>query len=264
MTPPDLPPRQVPRAPLTDVVPKRTLVIIAVVVVLAVLGTVIGIVLGGGDDDNAGGSEGGGGSRTVAGGSASAGTKEDKNGGTGSDDSGSDTAKAGGTTGTTPSGSATTAGGTGSDVSATEAGEAATTHEGGRYSIGLPKGWKFQSSDSAGDRFTGPDGQKLLVAWTTTPKDDPVADWKNQERYMERSQYKKIRIEAVDYRGWNTADWEFTYQDGGTKYRTIDRGFVVSDSQGYALMYTAKAAQWGSDLRESTWKTLTESFTPKK
>ncbi|GAB7103869.1 serine/threonine-protein kinase [Streptomyces phaeofaciens JCM 4814] len=262
MTPPDLPPRQVPRAPLTDVVPKRTLVIIAVVVVLAVLGTVIGIVLGGGGDDNAGGS--GGGAKTVAGGSASAGTKEDKNGGTGSDDSGSDTAKAGGTTGTTPSGSATTAGGTGSDVSATEAGEAATTHEGGRYSIGLPKGWKFQSSDSAGDRFTGPDGQKLLVAWTSTPKDDPVADWKNQERYMERSQYKKIRIEAVDYRGWNTADWEFTYQDSGTKYRTIDRGFVVSDSQGYALMYTAKAAKWGSDLRVSTWKTLTESFTPKK
>ncbi len=29
-------------------------------------------------------------------------------------------------------------------------------------------------------------------------------------------------------------------------------------------MYTAKAAEWGSELRESTWKTLTETFTPKK
>ena len=138
-----------------------------------------------------------------------------------------------------------------------------STHRGGRYSIGLPKGWKYQSGSAAGDRFTGPQGQKLLVAWTTTPKDDPVADWRNQERYMVRSQYKKIRIEAVDYRGWNTADWEFTYVDGGTEYRTIDRGFVVNSHAGYALMYTAEAAHWDDALRRDTWRTLTRSFEPK-
>ena len=49
----------------------------------------------------------------------------------------------------------------------------------------------------------------------------------------------------MDYRGWNTADWEFTYVEGGTKYRTIDRGFVVNDQLGYALMYTAKAVELG-------------------
>lgn len=80
---------------------------------------------------------------------------------------------------------------------------------------------------------------------------------------MVRSQYQKIRIEKVDYRGWNTADWEFTYTEGGTKYRTIDRGFVVNDHLGYALMYTAKAANWDSDLRKDTWKTLAKTFEPK-
>ncbi|MFE8011347.1 serine/threonine-protein kinase [Streptomyces antibioticus] len=268
MTPPDLPPRQVPRAPLTDVVPKRTLVIIAVVVALAVLGTVLALVLGGGDGDNAGGTANGGGARTVASGSASADTKDDEKGGTGTDGSASD----GSATGTTPGDDATVDSGTATDgstgateVSDTGKGGAVSTYKGGQgYSIGLPDGWKFESTGAAGDRFTGPDGQKLLVAWTSTPKGDPVADWRSQERYMTRSQYKKIRIEAVDYRGWNTADWEFTYQESGTKYRTIDRGFVVSDSQGYALMYTAKAAEWGSELRKSTWKTLTETFTPKK
>lgn len=131
------------------------------------------------------------------------------------------------------------------------------------YSIGLPKGWAFQSASAAGDRFTGPDGQKLLVAWTSTPKGDPVGDWKNQERYMVRSQYQKIRIGQVDYRGWNAADWEFTYVESGTKYRTIDRGFVVNDHLGYALMYTAKAANWGSELRKDTWQTLAKTFEPK-
>ncbi|WP_062640399.1 serine/threonine-protein kinase [Streptomyces maremycinicus] len=262
MTPPDLPPRPVPRAPLTDVVPKRTLVIIAVVVALAVLGTVLALTLGG-DDDTAGGAKDGGASRAVATGSAGADTKEDEDSGTRTDGSSSQSSRA--------SASAASPGSASGDTSApggagtAGAAEASTTHQGGQgYSIGLPAGWKYQSSDSAGDRFTGPDGQKLLVAWTTTPKGDPVADWKNQERYMTRSQYKKIRIAAVDYRGWNTADWEFTYTDGGTAYRTIDRGFVVNDGLGYALMYTAKSAAWGTELRQATWKTLTETFTPKK
>ncbi|MFG2572825.1 serine/threonine-protein kinase [Streptomyces sp. NPDC048481] len=256
MTPPDLPPRPVPRAPLTDVVPRRTLVIIAAVVLLAVLGTVLALTLGG-DDDKASGPKSGG--ATVAGTSPSAGTKEDESGGTRTGGSPSHSSSAPGSS----SGGASAAGGAGSEATAGED-KPATTHEGARYSIELPEGWKFTTQAQAGDRFTGPDGQKLLIAWTTTPKDDPVADWKNQERYMVRSHYKKIRIAPVDYRGWNTADWEFTYRDGGTAYRTVDRGFVVNDRLGYALMYTAKAAAWDTPVRETTWKTLAGTFTPKK
>ncbi|WP_416972438.1 serine/threonine-protein kinase [Streptomyces sp. 4F14] len=254
MEPPDLPARPVQRAPLTDVVPKRTLVIIAVVVVLAVIGTVLAVTLGGGDGNDS--SRGEGGKQAVAGGSV--GTKEDESGGTRTDGAAGETPAAGGTA---PSGGA----GTRVSPSASSADAAVSTYKGGQgYTIGLPAGWAFRTAGSAGDRFTGPDGQKLLVAWTSTPKDDPVADWTAQEKSMRRAQYRKIRIEAVDYRGWNTADWEFTYTESGTAYRTIDRGFVVDGSQGYALMYTAKAADWAGELRESTWAALTESFTPKK
>ncbi|WP_430382905.1 serine/threonine-protein kinase [Streptomyces sp. P10-4] len=270
----DLPPRPVPRAPLTDVVPKRTLVVIAVVVVLAVLGTVLAFALNGDD-----GESGNNGAKAVS--SAGASTKRDKDTGSGTDTGkrtdGTSTASVG-----TGAGSAPTAdsGESGSDDDADSHGDAessgsagpkdggsapvVSTRKGGQgYSIGLPKGWKYRSNGSAGDRYTGPGGQKLLVAWTGSPKDDPVADWKYQERYMVRSQYHKIRIEQVDYRGWNTADWEFTYVEGGTKYRTIDRGFVVNDHLGYALMYTAKSADWDGELRKDTWKTLTKSFEPK-
>ncbi|MER6417452.1 serine/threonine-protein kinase [Streptomyces sp. NPDC001137] len=261
--PPDLPPRPVPRAPITDVVPKRTLVIIAVVVVLAVIGTVLALTLGGGDDKSSNGGKHSGG-KAVASASAGSRTKEDTSGGSraGGGDSQSGSASA---DGSTPTNSPTASGGSaGAGGSSGDDGAGQTKYTGSQgYSIGLPKGWKYQSASSAGDRFTGPDGQKLLVAWTSTPKDDPVADWKNQERYMTRSQYRKIRIEQVDYRGWNTADWEFTYTESGTEYRTIDRGFVVNDHLGYALMYTAKAANWGSDLRKGTWQTLAGTFEPK-
>ncbi|WP_433919334.1 serine/threonine protein kinase [Streptomyces canus] len=262
--PPDLAPRPVPRAPLTDVVPRRTLVIIAVVVALAVLGTVLALTLGGDDNDGAKG----GGSKVTAGASAGADTKEDKSGGTRSDEATTasaspETGAGAGNTPSTEESGQSSEGSSGSGGSADD-GAVASTYQGGQgYSIGLPKGWKFQTSSSAGDRFTGPDGQKLLVAWTTTPKGDPVADWENQEQSMRRAQYTKIRIEKVGYRGWNAADWEFTYVDSGTKYRTIDRGFVVNGHLGYALMYTAKAANWGTELRKDSWHTLARTFEPK-
>ncbi|MFF7732648.1 protein kinase [Streptomyces sp. NPDC007984] len=260
--PPDLPPRPVPRAPLTDVVPRRTLLIIAVVVALAVIGTVLAIALSG-DDSGSKGASGKGGGKTVATASDGADTKGDKSDGTRTDGAETGPTSSGPGSDSTPtgqSGGSSDAGGSGGGKAAA----AESTHQGSQgYSIGLPKGWKYRSTGAAGDRFTGPGGQKLLVAWTSTPKGDPVADWRNQERYMVRAQYKKIRIEKVDYRGWNTADWEFTYTEGGVKYRTIDRGFVVGGKYGYALMYTAKAAGWGGDTRKETWRTLTQTFEPK-
>jgi tRNA A-37 threonylcarbamoyl transferase component Bud32 len=264
MSPPDLPPRPVPRAPLTDVVPRRTLAVIAVVVVLAVIGTVLALVLDGDDAGSKGARSGDG--RAAASSTASPGTKDDQDGGTRPDGSASKSARSSATAQDTPSaGAGATAGpDAGSKGSARDGTAAESTYRSGQgYTIGLPEGWKYQSSDAAGDRFTGPGGQKLLVAWTSTPRSDPVADWKNQERAMRRSQYQRIRIEQVDYRGWNTADWEFTYVQNGTRYRTIDRGFVVDDRLGHALMYTAKAADWGSELRKKTWRTLTGTFEPK-
>ncbi|WP_174673905.1 MULTISPECIES: serine/threonine-protein kinase [Streptomyces] len=264
----DLPPRPAPRAPLTDVVSKRTLAIVSVVVVLAVLGAVLVIVLGGGK-----GTSGKSGRNGGAGAAASAGASTKRDESTPGAGSGAQADGAGSTSAST--GSASDAA---MDVSASGSADASSTpgskgsggapvvstRQGSQgYSIGLPEGWKYQATDGGGDRYTGPAGQKLLIGWTSTPKDDPVADWQNQERGMVRAQYKKVRIEKVDYRGWNTADWEFTYVDGGTKYRTIDRGFVVGGRYGYALMYTAKAANWDTALRKDSWKTLQTSFEPK-
>ncbi|MFI0238841.1 protein kinase [Streptomyces sp. NPDC016845] len=271
-----------PKASITDVVPRRTLVIIAAVVALVVLGVILAVSLGGGDEDKAGGTKGGD-KAASAGTTGSAGAGDgkdtDADSGKGSDkdsDKGSDKGSdkdgnaSGGKEPGDDKGSATASSGAGSGSGqggspgsdGTDPDAKTYKHSQG-FEIDLPKGWKYVSTDSAGARFRGPDAQKLLVGWTSTPKSDPVADWKNQESGMRRSQYDRIRIAAVDYRGWNTADWEFTYVDGGTKYRSVDRGFVVSGSLGYGLMYTAKDADWSGEQRKTTWKTFTESFTPK-
>ncbi|WP_055527584.1 serine/threonine-protein kinase [Streptomyces graminilatus] len=271
--PPDLPPRSAPRAPLTDVVPKRTLVIVVVVVAVIVLGVVLALVLGG--DKSTDGSAGGakrGDDKVTSASSASARTKKDErdkkgNGKGAGEGAHADGGQSADVTKGTGTGSGTAAGsGNSPRTSASASGGSAGVSpymSGQGFSIGLPEGWKYESTGAAGARFAGPGGQKLLVGWTSTPKSDPVADWTNQEQYMTRSQYDRIRIAKVNYRGWNTADWEFTYTEGGTRYRSVDRGFVVDDQLGYGLMYTAKASNWDSGLRKETWRTFTETFEPK-
>src|SRR5690606_4050900 len=130
------------------------------------------------------GAKGSAGDRTVTSGNPSADTRNDESGGTRNDGTHPD-GKATGSAGS-GSGSGTSDPGTGAggpDGSAgDEGGTSATkTYKGSQgYPIGLPEGWTFQTPGAAGDRFTGPDGQKLLIGWTTTPKDDPVADWTKQ------------------------------------------------------------------------------------
>ncbi len=275
--PPGVSPRVPPKASLTDVVPRRTLVIVSVVAVLAVLGTVLAFALTSGDDSGSGGDSKGGDKAASSG--ASTGGGQDKDGKDTGKDAGKDTGKGSGSGDDKEQGQGQGADpGKGSDSDSDEGkghdpsqddgkepqdGAASTYEHVQGFKIGLPKGWKFQTTGRAGARFTGPDGQKLLIGWTGTPKDNPVADWKNQELHMIRSQYDRIRIEKVDFRGWDTADWEFTYVEAGTKYRSVDRGFVVNGGLGYGMMYTARADDWKSDQRRDTWRTFTRTFQPK-
>ncbi|WP_151771717.1 serine/threonine-protein kinase [Streptomyces abyssomicinicus] len=271
-TPDDMPERPVgpsaspkPRGSLGDVFSRQS--VLVALVVIAALAVLVGVLLNtlGGDSDDPAGSGGTAASgeprpgksdasgepdgRTSPSASAGDGSADDKDKGKG-EEAGEDAGKDGGK-------------GKGDDEQDSGTLDTTTYRSEQGYTIGLPSGWRYRSTDRAGDRFTGPGDQRLLVGWTSTPKDDAVADWKQLERTMTRPQYKRIRIEAVDFRGWEAADWEFTYVDGGTKYRTIDRGFVVSPTQGYALMYTAPAADWSGDRREDTWAALSTTFRPK-
>lgn len=263
------PPRPTPaKASLTDVVPRRTLVVISVALVLAVLGTVLAFALSGGDDSGQRDNKNGGDKAASSGATAGSGEKDEEKGagqddGAEKDDEDKGTGASPGTDESKDPGESGEGSGNDPGKEPGDGAESTYKHSQG-FSVGLPKGWKYQSTAAAGARFTGPDGQKLLIGWTTTPKSDPVGDWKDQERYMVRSQYKRIRIEKVDYRGWNAADWEFTYVDGGTKYRSTDRGFVVNGGLGYGMMYTAKADKWDSAERKDAWRTFTKSFEPKK
>ncbi|MFC4955986.1 protein kinase [Streptomyces mauvecolor] len=259
------------RAPLTDVVPRRTLVIIAVVAALVILGTVLAVSLSGGDD-SAGKSKS---DKPTASGPATAGSPASSKKGTGSQNpSGGGTPSGQGSTATagqgdgkgddtgtgTGTGDNNKGGGTGGGTGA----PATTPYKSSQgFSIGLPAGWSYSKTDDAGVRFNGPNGQRLLIGWTDSPKSNPVADWTDQESSMTRPGYKRVKIAAVNYRGWPAADWEFTYDDdSGAKYHSVDRGFVVSLSQGYGIMFSAKDADWSKPETQQTLAAFFATFQP--
>ena len=114
------------------------------------------------------------------------------------------------------------------------------------FSVAVPAGWQ---AEREGPRvyLRDPDSSAyLLVDQTDDPADDPVADWQQQEPAVaERLEnYERVgEIEAVDFRGWEAADWQFVFgEDQGT--RVLNRNVVTAPDQAYALYWSVPASQW--------------------
>ena len=127
------------------------------------------------------------------------------------------------------------------------------------FSVAVPAGWE---PERVGGRvyLRDPDSPRyLLVDQTDSPKADPVADWEAQERPVSRKldNYERISIEAVEYRGYDAADWQFTHGDGT---RVLNRAVVTAPDRAYALYFSAPATEW-DDVR-GTFDVIAETFAP--
>jgi eukaryotic-like serine/threonine-protein kinase len=129
------------------------------------------------------------------------------------------------------------------------------------FSLAVPTGW---TPDREGSRvyFREPGGSRLLlIDQTDQPKDDPVADWTQQERARRSGyrDYERIRIAAVDYFR-KAADWEFTYAKGAGRVHVLNRGTVTSDDQAYGIYWSTPDSQWQDSLPK--FRVFTETFQP--
>ncbi|RSO02874.1 serine/threonine protein kinase [Streptomyces sp. WAC 06783] len=228
-----------PKASVTDVVPRRTLVIAAVVVVLAVLGTVLAFALSG-DDEKGGGK---------AADTAATGQADPSKGGSGK---GADGAASQPTDGK-PGGRSTQGGkpgGAGQGKAGLPQGYGTVSNGGFHFAVALPSGWK--QTDTAGQNSgaiysAGGGFPRVQIDYNAKPGSDAAAAWRSLEPAVGRSSenYHRIDIKAVDWRGYPTvADWSFTRKQGGQDVRVLNRGFRADDQHGYAIMITCKADAW--------------------
>ena len=61
--------------------------------------------------------------------------------------------------------------------------------------------------------------------------------------------YNEIGINPVEYRGYEAADWEFTYTSGGAALHALSRVFVV-DKTGYSLYFQTRASDDWAEARK--------------
>ncbi|MFD8075422.1 protein kinase [Streptomyces sp. NPDC059718] len=257
---------------------RRGLLFAAVVVALALLGTGIGFWAAQGDDDP-GASQPAGPAASASPKSGDDGVQDGKGGddqGKGSeDDSGKGDDKGNGDnsgkgSGSSSSGSPDGSGGGKDGAAAVPAGWKTYTSSAGDFSIALPDGWATNSKDNGygtGRIFNSGNRPRVQVDWTTTPGKDAAAAWRDQEPRSRSGYpgYQRLFIKTVDYRGYRTtADWQFTFTSGGTKMRAVNRGFVVDDHHGYAILFTAPAADWDSPKTQAMLASFFKTFKPAK
>ncbi|MBT2367840.1 protein kinase [Streptomyces sp. ISL-10] len=272
------------RAPLTDVVPRRTLVIIAVVAVLAVLSTVLVFAFGGDDDKGSQGKAKGkgdtaasagttaGGDGKAAGGSDAGpdtgrgtdqGNGEDTGKDDGTDDGKDEQAASNGASGGQPSGGD----GGGGDV--LPAGYVMVSNDQFHFTMAMPKNFRLTgiAGRNSGAKFSVDGGvPRVQIDFTDSPGDDAAAAWAAAVAGVRATSngYKHLSIGKVDYNGYPTvADWQFERTESGLRVRVLNRGFKVDAKRGYSIMITCKASEWHGKECETLRKTAFATFSPK-
>ncbi|MEU2259545.1 protein kinase [Streptomyces sp. NPDC019645] len=265
------------RAPLTDVVPRRTLVVIAVVAALAVLTTVLVVTLGGdGDKGGQNKPKSDTSAGTTAGGEAKETGGATGDGGSGRDDQGKGDGQATGgpgkDTGSTGTGGEQPSGGKDPGApagGALPAGYAMVSNDQFHFTMAMPT--SFRRTGTAGQNsgaiFSANGGfPRVQVDFTTSPKGDAAAAW-NAARFAvsgSSSGYKHLGIKAVEYKGYPTvADWSFERNQGGQRVRVLNRGFKVDARHGYSIMISCKASEWDGAECSTLRKTAFATFAPK-
>ncbi|GAU67502.1 serine/threonine-protein kinase [Streptomyces sp. NBRC 110611] len=270
----------VPRAPLTDVVPRRTLitVAVAVVVVLAVLGTILAVTLSGDDESGAAaGRDGRTSPAAKAGPSAgeadASGTKGDED----TDGPGTGAQRPGSTTGDGAGGKGEKDDDDGADG---DGGKDGKDGKGGKlpdgfaelvndtfhFRMAMPKG--FHQTDTAGDNsgaiYSASGGfPRVQIDYNAKPGKDAAAAWRSLEPSVRDSSddYHRIDIKPVKWRGYPTvADWSFTRSQKGEKVRILNRGFRADDDHGYAIMITCTADTWSAKECQQVIATAFKTF----
>jgi hypothetical protein len=130
------------------------------------------------------------------------------------------------------------------------------------FRVAIPNGWTRSRIDTR-TYFKEPGGRRFLqVDQTTRPKPDALTDWQRQEEFVSQrlTGYRRISIRRVDYRGWNAADWEFTWQPGSGRLHVLSRNIRVSDKRAYALYWSTPLAQWTASQRY--FDTFAATFAP--
>jgi hypothetical protein len=121
------------------------------------------------------------------------------------------------------------------------------------WTVALPAGY----SETRSGEYRDPETGRTLRVETGEGRPDAVADREAAAQGFARRHpsYQRIRLEPVDYRGYEAADWEFTYEG----LHVLNRVFVV-DGTGHSLWFQTRAGDF--DDARADFERIAAAFSP--
>ena len=130
------------------------------------------------------------------------------------------------------------------------------------WSIGVPPGYE-RSERNGQVQFRSDEQRRTLRIDASPASGEPLEVFAALSQALERSltDYRQLRLEAVEHRGRPAAELEFTFFDE-TELHVLDRTFHdESGSQAYALYWQTREQDW-ADARP-VFDQLLETFEPR-
>jgi eukaryotic-like serine/threonine-protein kinase len=123
-----------------------------------------------------------------------------------------------------------------------------TKYAGAGYSVAIPKDWppKERPNGVVDAREPGDSTRflRLITVQSTASAFDQLSaaeqQFKNDPSY---GAYQRVKLEKIDYRGLDAADWEFTFTLDGVARHVLYRG-IVTDGKTFGLYLSTPADQW--------------------
>lgn len=128
------------------------------------------------------------------------------------------------------------------------------------FSVAVPPTWKLAASGGEAT-FTGPkDSNMRIVVEDVTPQPDGgLSELSRQEADGGVDGYIQVQLQAVRYRGWKAADWEYTYTtENGVPMHALTRFVTIDDSAAFKITFDLPELTW--DDQAETRKVFLDTF----
>ncbi|MGW4791849.1 protein kinase domain-containing protein [Nonomuraea sp. NPDC004297] len=133
-------------------------------------------------------------------------------------------------------------------------------HTGPGFSAAAPGGWKLATSGGVAT-FSGPkdSGMRILVEQSTPHADGGLSELSRLEADGGMESYIQVQLQVVDYRGWQAADWEYTYTTAaGVPMHALVRYVTIDEKAGFRITFDLPELKW--DEQADTRTTFLGTF----
>ncbi|MFI6595360.1 protein kinase [Nonomuraea sp. NPDC050536] len=130
------------------------------------------------------------------------------------------------------------------------------------FTAAVPDGWKLTSSSTEAT-FTGPkdSGMKIKVVHATPQADGGLSELGHEEAAGGVDGYIQVQLQAVKYRDWKAADWEYTYTlPNGVPMHALTRYVTTDDATAFKVTFDLPELKW--DDQADTRRTFLSTFRP--